>query len=178
MKGVLFNVVEEAVSQEWGEQTWDDLLLDCGLEGAYTALGNYPDTDLVALVRAASVRLETSVDDVLRTLGRLTFAPLWARYRSTSDAPASMREFLPLLDDVIHPEVLKLYPGASVPRFAIRDEGDHLEMDYLSVRSMCMLAEGLVVGLAGHFGENVIVDQSRCKERGDDRCTLRIRGAV
>jgi hypothetical protein len=178
MKGIVFNVVEEAVSQEWGEQTWDALLLDCGLEGAYTALGNYPDADLLALARAAAVRLDCSVDDVLRTLGRLTFAPLWARYRSSADAPESMREFLPVLDDVIHPEVLKLYPGASVPRFVLRDEGDQLEMDYLSVRRMCMLAEGLLLGLAEHYGEHVTVDQPRCKERGDDRCTLRIRGAA
>ena len=47
-----------------------------------------------------------------------------------------MREFLPTVNDIIHPEVLKLYPGASVPRFVLWDAGDHLELDYLSVRNM------------------------------------------
>lgn len=176
MKGVLFNVVEEAVSREWGEPMWDALLLDCELDGAYTALGNYPDGELVALARAASVRLDQSVDDVLRILGRLAFRPLLARYKSAEQPPASMRAFLPTVNELIHPEVLKLYPGASVPRFIVRDTGTHLELDYVSVRSMCMLAEGLVLGLAEYYREDVTVDQPRCKQRGDDRCTIRITG--
>ncbi|TDL10232.1 heme NO-binding protein [Mycolicibacterium obuense] len=177
MKGVLFNVVEEVVSHEWGEQMWDNLLLDCNLDGAYTALGNYPDAELVALGRAAAQRLGCSLDDVLRLLGQLAFEPLLARYRSLEEPPESMRAFLPTVNELIHPEVLKLYPGASVPRFALRDDGDHLELDYVSIRNMCVLAEGLVLGLAGHYGEHVTVDQSRCKQRGDDRCTIRITGA-
>ena len=60
MKGVLLNAVEEAVSREWGEGMWDDLLTDCGLEGAYTALGNYSDAELSALAHAAADRLDSS----------------------------------------------------------------------------------------------------------------------
>ncbi|MBX7455866.1 heme NO-binding domain-containing protein [Mycolicibacterium sp. 3033] len=177
MKGVLFNIVEDAVSQQWGARMWDDLLLDCDLEGAYTALGNYPDAELVALAGAAAARLGRSPDDVLRMLGQLAFEPLLSRYRGPEEPPDSVRSFLPTVNDLIHPAVLKLYPGASVPRFVLRDEGDRLELDYVSVRSMCMLAEGLVLGLAEHYGEHVTVDQPRCKQRGDDRCTIRITGA-
>ncbi|OAN34468.1 heme NO-binding domain-containing protein [Mycolicibacterium iranicum] len=178
MKGVLLNVVEEAVSHEWGEEMWDDLLADCGLDGAYTALGNYPDSELVALAGAAAIRLGLPIETVFRVLGRLSFAPLFARYTQHLEAPTSLREFLPSVNDLIHPQVLKLYPGASVPKFALRDTGDELELDYLSVRDMCMLAEGLVLGVADHFGETVTVFQSSCKQRGDSRCTLRIRATV
>jgi predicted hydrocarbon binding protein len=41
-----------------------------------------------------------------------------------------------------------------------------------------MLAEGLVLGSADHFGESVSVHQTSCKHRGDSRCTIRIEGAV
>lgn len=177
MKGVLLNAVEEAVSAEWGEQMWDELLTACGLDGAYTALGNYPDAELVALARAAAERLDCSVDDVQRTLGRLTFKPLMTRYRRFPEAPTSLREFLPQVNAVIHPEVLKLYPGASVPRFVVRDNGDELELDYLSVRDMCVLAEGLVLGVADFYGESVVVDQPSCRQRGDSRCTIRVKAA-
>lgn len=177
MKGVLLNAVEEAVSARWGEQMWDELLTACDLEGAYTALGNYPDAELIALAHAAADRLGCSVDDVQRTLGRLTFKPLMARYAGFPEAPTSLREFLPKVNAVIHPEVLKLYPGASVPRFALRDNGDELELDYLSVRDMCMLAEGLVMGVADFYGEAVVVDQPSCRQRGDSRCTIRIKAA-
>ena len=177
MKGVLFNAVEEAVSREWGEEMWDDLLIASGLEGAYTALGNYPDAELVALAGAAADRLSSPVDDVLRVLGRLSFGPLLSRYARFPREPTSVREFLPMVNDLIHPEVLKLYPGASVPRFALRENGDELEMDYSSVRNLCVLAEGLILGVADHYGESVAVDQSSCKQRGDSRCTIRIVGA-
>jgi hypothetical protein len=178
MKGVLFNAVEEAVSREWGEDMWDDLLIAANVDGAYTALGNYPDEQLVALVNAAAERLNAPLEDVLRTLGRITFVSLLTRYRGYLGQAASVREFLPTVNDIIHPEVLKLYPGASVPRFVLRDAGDHLELDYLSVRNLCTLAEGLVLGVADHYGEPVVVDQPSCKNRGDSRCTIRITPAT
>lgn len=178
MKGILLNAVEEAVTREWGEEMWDDLLIDSGLDGAYTALGNYADVEFVALAHAAADRLHSPVDDVLRTLGRLTFEPLLSRYAGLPTTAKSLRDFLPNVNEVIHPQVLKLYPGASVPRFALRDNGDDLELDYLSVRDMCTLAEGLVLGAADHYGEAVVVDQLLCKRRGDSRCTLRIRAAA
>ena len=178
MKGVLMNVVEEAVSQEWGEDMWDDLLADAEVEGAYTALGNYSDDELMDLAEAASGRLSVPVEDVVRVLGRLSFAPLSNRYPAFAAAAGSLREFLPMVNDMIHPEVLKLYPGASVPRFALRDDGEANQHDYESVRDMCVLAEGLVLGAADQFGESVTVYQSACKNRGDVRCTIRIEGAA
>jgi hypothetical protein len=174
MKGVVFNVVEEAISREWGEQMWDDLLAAADLDGAYTAVGSYPDAHLFAVVKAASDRLNAPTEDVLRTIGRMVFEPLLSRFKGFHEEPPSMREFLPTINDWIHPQVLKLYPGASVPRFVLRENGDDLELDYLSVRNLCTLAEGLVLGVADHYGETVTVDQLSCKERGDSRCTIRI----
>lgn len=178
MKGVLMNVVEEAVSAEWGDDMWDDLLSDCDLQGAYTALGNYSDADILELAEAASVRLDAPLEDVVRILGRLSFPGLIGRNPAFLEGASSVREFLPRVNDIIHPEVLKLYPGASVPRFALREDGDDLEMDYESVRDMCMLAEGLVLGVADQFGESVTVHQTSCKHRGDARCVIRIEGAA
>ena len=57
MKGIIFNVAEATVSDEFGEDAWDDLLDAAGLDGAYTALGDYPVEQLVALVTAASDKL-------------------------------------------------------------------------------------------------------------------------
>src|SRR5436309_1246445 len=50
----MFNLLEELVSREHGDETWDDLLEASGLEGAYTSLGSYPDEDLTRLVGSAS----------------------------------------------------------------------------------------------------------------------------
>jgi hypothetical protein len=178
MKGVLFNVIEEAVSREWGAEMWDDLLMAAGVDGAYTAIGNYPDSQLVALANSAATLMKSPVDDVLRVLGRISFEPLLSRYSSLIEGPTTLREFLPAINELIHPQVLKLYPGASVPRFVLRDDGDAMELDYLSVRNMCELAEGLILGAADYYRETVSVGQPACKHRGDSRCTIRIVGAT
>ncbi len=44
MKGVVFNIVEEFVTEQWSADDWDDLLDAAGLDGAYTALGTYTDS--------------------------------------------------------------------------------------------------------------------------------------
>jgi len=54
LKGVAYNILQEVVSRDYGEDTWDDLLERAGLDGAYTSLGSYPDEDLMRLVAAAS----------------------------------------------------------------------------------------------------------------------------
>ena len=54
VKGVIFNILEEVVSTQMGEDAWDGLLDAAGLEGAYTSLGSYPDAEILALVSAAA----------------------------------------------------------------------------------------------------------------------------
>ena len=47
MKGVVFNLLEEAVLREFGPDTWDELLDEANVRGAYTSLGNYSDDEIV-----------------------------------------------------------------------------------------------------------------------------------
>ncbi|HXE73524.1 MAG TPA: heme NO-binding domain-containing protein [Candidatus Nitrosotenuis sp.] len=173
MKGVLFNLLEEVVTREHGEAAWDAILEAAGLEGAYTSLGSYPDEDLPALATAASHLLGTDPDEILRWFGRQAI-PLLARAYPQVFAPhRSTRSFLLTLNDVIHPEVRKLYPGADVPFFEFHTPGEQvLEVGYSSPRRLCALAEGLMEGAARHFGEGLQIDQPRCMRRGDPKCLL------
>ena len=50
MKGIVFNLLEEAVVEAHGVDAWDQILEDVGADGAYTSLGNYPDDEALALV--------------------------------------------------------------------------------------------------------------------------------
>ena len=68
MKGVVFNLLEQVVTREYGEDTWDDLLDSAGLAGSYTSLGSYGDADLAKLVDAASGAIETPPDEIVRWL--------------------------------------------------------------------------------------------------------------
>lgn len=173
MKGVIFNLLEAVVTEAHGEATWDTLLADTGLDGAYTAVGSYPDADLLALVQAGSTRLGISETDLVRWFGRTAIPLLADRYPQFFEGHHSVTSFLPTLNDVIHAEVRKLYPDADVPEFEFLGGGDdHIRMGYRSPRRLCALAEGFVEGAADRFGEQVTVGQPECMLEGAERCVL------
>jgi hypothetical protein len=175
VKGIVFNLLEEAVSREHGDAVWDDLLDAASVNGAYTSLGSYPDEDLLKLVGAASSALGLPPDDVVRWFGRSAIPLLADKYPDFFSPHQSTRPFVLTLNSIIHPEVRKLYPGADVPVFDYDTSSeDVLVMGYESARKMCSFAEGLIEGTAAHYGETATIEQPKCMKRGDEKCVLEI----
>jgi hypothetical protein len=172
MKGIIFNLVEEVVSSAHGSAAWDSILDDAQLDGAYTSLGSYPDDDLMRLVASASKALGVAADAVVRQIGEGALPLLAARYPAFFEGHTT-HSFLLTLNDIIHPEVLKLYPGANPPDFSFTSTGDaSLAIGYRSERRLCALAEGFILGSGRHFEEEVKVEQPQCMLRGDDQCLI------
>jgi hypothetical protein len=175
MKGIVFNLLEEVVRRAYGENTWDALLEAAGLDGVYTSLGNYPHEELLQLVTAASPALQMHPEAIICWFGRHAIALLVERYPEFFDAHTTTRSFLLTLNDVIHPEVRKIYPGADVPMFTYDTSSDAvLRMQYQSARKLCMFGQGLIEGAAAHYGEAVSIEHPRCMNRGDDQCEFRV----
>jgi hypothetical protein len=175
MKGIVFNLLEEIVVREHGDEMWDALLEAASVDGAYTSLGNYPDADLMALVGAASQALSLPGDDVVRWYGRNALPLLAERYPVFFAPHDDARAFVLTLNEIIHPEVRKLYPGAETPAFKFdATDPERLVMDYRSSRRLCAFAEGLLLGAGDHFGQQVEIAQPECMHRGDARCLLEI----
>ncbi len=172
MKGIIFNLLEQVVTDEFGEATWDTLLDDAGVKGAYTAVGSYPHEELFALVGAASKATGRPPDDLVRWFGRSALPLLYQRYPQFFDGHDNTRAFVLTLNDVIHPEVRKLFPGAYAPTFDVDDSGPVVVLGYESHRGLCAFAEGLLEGAADHYGEQATIEQSACAKRGDPRCVL------
>jgi predicted hydrocarbon binding protein len=174
VKGVVFNLLEQVVSRDYGEDTWDPLLDAAGVDGAYTSLGGYADDDLVALVGAASTALDKPPDEIVRWFGREALPLLATSYPNFFDPHDSARSFILTLNEIIHPEVRKLYPGADVPVFDFDVTNEVVLMGYRSERQLCSFAEGLIEGAAAHYGEKASIEQQRCMKRGDPKCLLEI----
>lgn len=173
MKGIIFNLLEEVVAQRYGEDVWDSLLSEAGVDGSYTSLGSYADDQLFRLVGAASAALDVPADSVVRMFGESAIPLLADRYPGFFDGHVTTRAFLLTLNDIIHPEVKKLYPGADVPNFAFEQVTDEaLAIRYWSARKLCALAEGFILGAATHFGEKATVEQPVCMNTGADYCLL------
>ena len=175
VKGIVFNLLEHVAVDRYGEDAWDDILARSKLVGAYTSLGSYPDDQFRRLIDAASAALDLPADDVIRWFGRSAIPLLAETYPALFTPHSQTLEFLLTLNDIIHPEVRKLYPGADVPEFQM-DVGDDgsLTIGYGSRRKLCAFAEGLIQGAADHYTERVVIEQPRCMRRGDETCQIRV----
>ncbi len=175
MKGIIFNLLEEVVTQHLGAETWDQLLADAGLDGVFTSLGNYPDEYLFKLVGAASAALGKPPAEIVRWFGAKAMPLLAQKYPQLFARHTSARAFILTLNSIIHPEVRKLYPGADAPDFVFdASSPDALVMLYFSKRKLCALAEGLSEGAAEHFGETVSIRHPQCMHRGDACCRIEL----
>jgi predicted hydrocarbon binding protein len=174
VKGIVFNLLEEVVSKQYGEDVWDQLLDDAAADGVYTSLGSYPDGQLSGLVTAASKRLGLSADEVLRWFGQSAIGLLAGRYPQFFEAHVSTRAFVLTLNDIIHPEVRKIYPGAEVPEFTFdASSSSTLLIEYRSARRLCSFAVGMIEGAARHYGEEARVIEIACARDGSPACTFR-----
>lgn len=177
MKGIIFNLLEEVVTTHISETAWDGILESAGADGAYTSLGNYPDEDFGSLLEALSRRIGQSDRETLKWFGQLSMPFLAQRYPEFFTAHKGLRSFLLSMNDVIHAEVRKLYPGAEVPVFEFETPAgagahDTLIIHYRSKRRLCQLAEGFIVGASEQFGEQVSITQPDCMLDGADECAL------
>lgn len=173
MKGIVFNLVEEVVTAAHGEDVWDGVLDAAGVEGSYTSLGSYPDSELARIVSAASRLLGVDDATVLRTVGQAAIPLLADRYPRFFTAYPDAQGLVLALNEIIHPEVKKLYPGADTPTFSYQSVGERgLVLGYQSSRRLCALAEGFVLGTATWYSQTATVTQSACMLDGATRCLL------
>ena len=175
MKGIVFDLLEQLAIRDHGEDAWDDILADAGVAGGWTTVGTYPHEDLVALAEATGRRLGCEAGDVIRWFGREAIPVFAASYPHLFERHAGVRSFVLSLNDIIHPEVRKLYPGAQVPHFDYElDPGGTVRMAYRSERQLCALAEGLLDGTALHYAQPLAHRQVLCVHRGDDCCVFEL----
>ena len=174
MKGLIFNIVQEVIEDEFGYEAWDEIVRRSGTEGAYTSLGSYPDAELGSLVSAAAGVAGVTEPEALVLVGRKAFGPLSGRHSELIEGYATWMDVLSQLDGIIHPEVQKIYPDAEVPSFRTVSGDRSMQLHYESSRNLCSLAEGLILGLGDHFGVGLAVEHLECVLRGDDACVLEV----
>ncbi len=156
MKGMVFTEFFSLVESAFGADMVDDIIDDANLpnDGAYTAVGTYDAAELVAMVIALSKRTNAPVPDLVKTFGTYLFGRFVVLYPTFFDGVTDSFIFLSGIENIIHAEVLKLYPDAKLPKFEVKQEGNALVMLYSSNQSFADLAEGLIIGASQHFNED------------------------
>jgi hypothetical protein len=174
MKGVIFNLFEDFVSEGWGDDAYDALLQTCPLHtkgGIFVGPETYPDGDLVALLTKACERFDVPPPDALRAFGTFCFSKFATKYPVFFEGIEGAKAFLLIVHDVIHVEVRKLFKDAVPPSFEYDDSApDRLVIQYRSDRKLCHLMEGLLDGVAEHFATTIDRTQRQCMFDGASVC--------
>ncbi len=140
--------------------------------------GVYPDADAVAMLAELALSAGRPLADVMGEFGEF-LAPHLVKVAGTFIDPQwTTLDLVEHTEAIIHRMVRVEKPGATPPVLeAFRSAPDELQLVYASKRKLCLLAAGIVRGLATHFQEQVVIEEPSCMHRGDAFCSFVIRRA-
>jgi hypothetical protein len=172
MKGIVFTEFLDMVEERYSPEVADQILLAAKLPsgGAYTAVGTYDHGEIWSLVCELSKVIDVPVPELFRAYGEHLFVQLANTYPHCLQGARSAFDVLQGLDSVIHREVRKLYPDASLPRFEVTERTSRqMVLIYESARHFADLAEGLIRGCGRHFGQNIALTREALPADGGSR---------
>ena len=169
MKGLIFTEFIEMVEDRMGFELANSIIEDAKLpsEGIYTAVGTYPESEMIALLIQLSQKTNTSIPDLLEVFGEHLFSRFAKIYPYMFEGKNSTFEFLQPIEPYIPVEVLQLYPDALLPTLEIIPVSDNqMTMIYRSPRKLSNLAIGLMRGCSKHFNEALEISISKMEDEG------------
>ncbi len=178
MKGIIFNVFEDFIVDNFDIETWNTVLEKANLKSGlvFVAPMTYPDEDFFALVTTAITLKNLNQTNALHSFGQYTFLKLAKRYQSLIEPFKTARELLLNIDPIIHKEVIKLFKESTPPKFTYKiSTPDTLTMTYHSNRKLCLFMEGLIKGVAQYYQTDISFHQSKCMLKNDNECTFEIK---
>ncbi len=171
MKGIVFTEFIELVEDRFGIEVLDSIIENSNLEskGVYTSVGTYSHFEMVELLTNLSKTINVSIPDLLFVYSEHFFQVLVNSYPEFFEKQTNAFDFLESVESYIHPEVLKLYPDAELPKFVTKRSGNQINMTYISERKLADFAHGLMTSAVAHFGEDISIEIIR---KEDDQSEL------
>jgi len=174
MHGIIFAELKKFVVAKHGGKTWNDLLQAAGLpDKIFVPNQTYPDSELVAIVVAASKALQVPAQDLLVAFGAFIAPDLLSMYKAQLDPTWRTLDMIANTEQIIHRTVRAQVPGATPPELdAKRESPTRLILTYRSQRKLCGVAKGLAQGVAEHYKEHIRIAESSCMLQGAPACTM------
>ena len=176
MHGFMLAELKKYVDTRVGGEAWKGLLKDAGLGmKVYMPTQTYPDTEVVALVGAASKATGKPVATILEDFGAFIVPDLVAIYGAYIKPEWKALDLLQNTEETIHRVVRTRNPGAAPPELKVtRTNPDEVMIEYTSGRKLCAVARGIVKGVAAHYKETVAIAEPTCMLKGDSACRLKV----
>lgn len=169
MKGVVFTEFLDMVEEKFGLEVVDHIIETANLKsgGIYTSVGTYDFIEMQNLLISLSEKTKLSLDDLIYNYGLYFFKVLTDHHPAIFALYKDPLEMLASIENHIHVQVRKLYPGAELPTFKIvKKEDNFLEILYFSERAMYMFAKALMEKTFEHYHESAIIELEKIKKDG------------
>jgi hypothetical protein len=112
---------------------------------------------MVALLVALGKKQNMTLDVLLETYGTHLFSKLATIYPNMHNFNSTF-DIVEHIDNIIHPEVHKLYPDAELPSFkTLEHTPNKIILEYHSKKSLQHLAKGLILGAGKFYSEDISV---------------------
>lgn len=171
MKGIVFTEFLELVEEKFGIEMVDSIIEASKLEseGIYTSIGTYNFSEMLSLLTNLSERTNISIDDLLLVYGEHFFGVIERSYIGLVDTYNDPIDMLSSIENHIHVEVRKIYPGAELPTFIVEEKSeDLLIMVYKSSRAMYYFGLGLMNRTFKHFNTTAEITLEKLTEDGTE----------
>ncbi|SMP33454.1 heme NO-binding domain-containing protein [Shimia sagamensis] len=169
MKGIVFVELIRMAESVMGEEAVDDILEKAKLEndGAFTAVGNYPCRELLAIVDAIGAELGAPIEALHKQFGHWMFGRFVEGYPVFFEGKNDGFDMLESIEGEVHVEVRKLYPEVELPTFATeRLEDGRFKMVYSSERPLQHFCHGLIEACLQHFEHDASIQMTEQKGGG------------
>lgn len=143
----------------YGEPTWEAIKEQSGIDiGYFISIEQYDDQITYKLAETIAGKLNTGVEDVLRTFGEWWILHTGKQHYGylLESGGDNFRDFLINLPS-FHNRVMMIYPKLTPPEFKVSEIRDNsLLLHYLSKRKgLTAFVHGLISGLGTFFGTEV-----------------------
>ncbi|WP_455204943.1 heme NO-binding domain-containing protein [Kaarinaea lacus] len=180
MYGVIFHFLRNyVIDKHGGKDTWRTILKANGHAiDDFNPITEYPDTDVIKLANTAAVMLKVPLVNVLEDFGVYTGKQLVTFYHMYVKKEWKTFDVIENAGSKIHQAINHYNTTRKPPHIdARRMSPDHLEIHYHSTRKLCPVLKGIVQGIAEHYNERFIVQETQCMHAGASECIINVHRA-
>ncbi|MCC5652487.1 heme NO-binding domain-containing protein [Nostoc sp. XA013] len=170
MYGLVNKAIQDMVCSRFGKETWKEIKHKAEVDiDVFLNMEGYPDDITHKLVKAASVVLSLSTQQIMQAFGEF-----WIQYTAQEGygemmdmSGDTLPDFLENLDN-LHARVGVSFPNLQPPSFECTDmEENSLSLHYRSDREgLTPMILGLVQGLGNRFDTEVDITQTQNRDEG------------
>jgi len=171
MKGVLFTEFQNLVEAEFGLEMLDQVIHKAGpalsTGGAYTSVGTYPHSELLAQLDALICLVDAELDEMLQAYACRLMSSFANSYPAFFEAHEDLFSFLINVEGQMHAGVRKLYPDANPPTLEIEHHTEtSLRLQYRSHRPLSVVVAPLLHAAAQRYETPIEVEVLSTSEDG------------